>query len=1152
MHQPNLFLGRSSDPVDDALRAESVAAAELATQFRLRYIQTFNWGTFPGVAEFPIPASGYLFVGPSGSGKSTVLDAHAALMTPPRWLNFNVAAAEADRHGKDRNLATYVRGAWGQQTGEDREYVSQFLRGGKTTWSAIAETYESSDEKVVSLAQVLWIRGAGTAHADVQHRYVVAERPFDVREFQAFAEADFDPRKLRATIQNAFLPSDFPAYQERFRNLLGIDTDRALRLLHKTQSAKNLGDLNTFLRDFMLDPPETFATADRLVTDFKDLQAAHAAVVSASQQIETLTPARDNYEKREGIKLDQNKFTEIQLGIPLFREQRRAELLNAEMTRLSLAIEAALVKTDLLEKAEAREEGSLRQMEQQHSGQGGNVLADLNAQLLAAQNKQPDRVRRLQQVKEACVVLKWAAPDSPDTLVAISAQAREYLDGASAEGKRLDLRRDTLRDASGVVNKRLQELTREVAAMERQPSNIPSRLLDARRDMAKALKVPENKLPFAGELLQVKEIEKPWTGAIERVLRGLATSLLVSEALYEDVSEYLEHHHTGQRIVYLRTVPHHVTAPRTTTLTSLVRKLDIAQHQHQEWLRDELKGRYDYECVDTSKAFRDAPRAVTLAGQVKRSTTQHEKDDRFDVKDAQNWVLGFDNAAKKKLYMEEAKACLGKLTQAQLDISAVESDRSAHSGNQLQCQTLANVTWQDIDIESVLLEIQSLTERVQRETQARPDLARLALAIKEQKDVYNEAVKARQASQAFEKECLDAHEKSEDKLGDIPTEQLSVALTLTQFEGLQTIYSGFDVVMTLDNLDKQTTQVVQVLADIQKKLSAEEATLKASIEKSFGDFVRGWPVEAAGLDPVLDSAPDFLAKLAHLESDGLPKFQEKFMKLLHQQSDQNLTELMAKLNQEGKAIQERLEQVNEGLRTAPYNPGTYLVIKSHDRAFEQVREFKQMLKTALSQSFKDDPSVAKERFAVLSQLVQRLASQTPEDLKWKALCLDVRSHLEFAAHELDEDEREVEVYLSGAGKSGGQRQKLAATCLAAALRYQLGGSERLYPTFSTIVLDEAFDKADSEFTGMAMNIFRNFGFQMVVATPLKNVMALEPFIGGASFVHFLKESKHSVTLKIEYDVENGRLLLSDMDKAAVAKARAEEEANNDQQEASVS
>ncbi len=40
-------------------------------QFRLTRIQTFNWGTFSNVFDFPIPKEGYLFVGPSGSGKST-------------------------------------------------------------------------------------------------------------------------------------------------------------------------------------------------------------------------------------------------------------------------------------------------------------------------------------------------------------------------------------------------------------------------------------------------------------------------------------------------------------------------------------------------------------------------------------------------------------------------------------------------------------------------------------------------------------------------------------------------------------------------------------------------------------------------------------------------------------------------------------------------------------------------------------------------------------------------------------------------------------------------------------------------------------------------------------------------------------------------
>jgi len=75
-----------------------------------------------------------------------------------------------------------------------------------------------------------------------------------------------------------------------------------------------------------------------------------------------------------------------------------------------------------------------------------------------------------------------------------------------------------------------------------------------------------------------------------------------------------------------------------------------------------------------------------------------------------------------------------------------------------------------------------------------------------------------------------------------------------------------------------------------------------------------------------------------------------------------------------------------------------------------------------------------------------------------------------------------------------------------------------------VVLDEAFDKADNEFTALAMNIFANFGFQMIVATPLKSVMTLEPFIGGACFVH-ISERRYSSILMIEYDSDHQRLKL---------------------------
>ena len=42
-----------------------------------------------------------------------------------------------------------------------------------------------------------------------------------------------------------------------------------------------------------------------------------------------------------------------------------------------------------------------------------------------------------------------------------------------------------------------------------------------------------------------------------------------------------------------------------------------------------------------------------------------------------------------------------------------------------------------------------------------------------------------------------------------------------------------------------------------------------------------------------------------------------------------------------------------------------------------------------------------------------------------------------------------------AKESGGQRQKLATTCLAAALRYQLGGADSQLPSYAAVVLDRA-------------------------------------------------------------------------------------------------
>ncbi len=1120
-------------------------------QFRLTRLQTFNWGTFSGLLDISVPPEGYLFVGPSGSGKSTLLDAHACLLTPPKWVDFNVAARESERQGKDRSLLTYVRGAWAQQSGEGREVVSQVLRP-DTTWTAIAETYANGEGRVVVLAQVLWVRGKSALATDVQRLYLVVTEALDITTLEFFPRHDFDVRRFKHDLPRAYVTREFSAYQERFRGQLGIASERALRLLHKTQSAKNLGDLNTFLRDFMLDAPETFEVADRLVAEFGELHAAHQAVVAARRQIETLLPASEAYEERERCGRDKNLLAEVQTGLDGWRDEQRERLVNERIADLRVDAEGAKQKAAGLAELAGQEFDKLTDLKRRRHDNGGRVIEDLQRQLDEAERAKPERLRKRELARAACEVMGWAMPDEVVWFVQRAEAAREHIRRATERADEAETRKDELKRSKVEAEKAFAEVVREVRAMERQRSNIPSRLLDLRSRMAQALGLAEERLPFAGEVLQVKVDQAAWQGAIERVLGGFARSILVDDKHYAAVSSWLEEQNTGERLFYHRMLPQQA-GNRSPGANSLVRKLDIALGLDKavaDWLREELRVHFDFECTETMQAFRAAQRAVTRQGQIKHNSTRHEKNDRQRIDDRSQWVLGFDNRDKLQLYQQRAADLGASVAAIDKELSARRTEDEKRRKQDEACITLQNLSWNDVDLASLVSQAADLRERIATEVAARPDLEALNRWIERQDATHRKAV--------------DAHLKAEAQARDVQTQigklqgtlvslqnRPEVELTPTQRTGLEDRLARIGRPLELEALDDIVRQMERAMSKEERDLDLHMADLRNAVEARLAEFNRLWPAEAGGLDPTMAAALDYFGKLARLQTDGLPRYEQRFMQLLREQSDQNLTLLSSKIDQERSAIRQRMELVNESLLTAPFNPGTHLVIDTLPREGDEVRQFKQTLRDALSHSLSSQggqtdaavSAAAEQRFALLNQLVKRLASQETADRHWRALVLDVRQHVEFMAREMDDETgAEIEAYRSGAGKSGGQRQKLTSTCLAAALRYQLGGRDRARPAFATVVLDEAFDKADAEFTRTAMNIFTTFGFQMVVATPLKSVMTLEPFIGGACYVHNTDRRSSSV-LRIDYDREHRRLDLPQQLMAAKTLTKASDTAD---------
>jgi uncharacterized protein YPO0396 len=1093
-------------------------------QFRASRLQVFNWGTFSGLHDIPLSDRGFLIVGKSGTGKSTLLDAFSALLVPPRWVDFNAAARETERSGRDRNLLSYMRGAWAEQKdGDSGQIATRYLRTG-TTWSALALTFKSRAGEIVTLVRLFWIRGTSSSIQDVRRYFLIFEREVDLRELEDFG-ANLDVRKLKQRHVDAFAREDFQPYQERFCRLLGIENEAALRLLHKTQSAKNLGDLNTFLRDFMLDRPQTFDVAEQLVSEFGELNAAHTAVVTAREQVQMLKPAREDFDRMQLRIEARDALAELQARLRDYVEICRLKLLHEQLDELDT--QAAGIEGEL-----ERNQASLdarkavqHDLEQQHREASGDMVERWESEKKELESQRAHRLRKNDQARNACRSLGWILPDSPQEFAGLLAKAREEIESwadTTAQSRKdqveLEVRK---REAESAF----VEARREVEALRRQPSNIPAVMLELRRRVAEGAGVPEAALPFAGELIQVKQDQREWLQTSERVLRNFAVSLLVDERNYPAVAAYINGTDLGQRLFYYRTLMAENPSLKPVPANCLALKLDVKQCIQREWLVAELRSRFDYACVNTLAEFRRVDRAVTREGQIKHSKTRHEKDDRRSG--TLQRMLGFDNREKREEFERHAGELGQQLAQVMEKIRKLEADEQARAERRMQCQTLVNLQWQEIDAQSIVQRIAEIDQNLRSLKEGNGELRRIGEQLERQRALVEQADQELRKSLLRQQQNLEAIGETRGRIAKIaahPPASLDRALA----DEFDRRFSRAAQRICLAELDPVSVSVVQSMHRESAEVSRDISAIERAIESRFQQFVTRWPAESGDLQPNMSSSGDFFAKLTRLELDGLPAHEHRFFDLLRNQSLQNLASLSTHLNNARKEILGRMDVVNASLRNLPFNQTaeqtTYLQIEASDKQLAVVREFKQEVQQALSHAWTDDRDDAERRFLVLRRIVDRLSSQAIEDKHWRELVLDVRQNVEFIGREFDEENVEVEVYRSGAGKSGGQRQKLATTCLAAALRYQLGGVDHGIPRYATVVLDEAFDKADNEFTALAMNIFASFGFQMIVATPLKSVMTLEPFIGGACFVD-ISERRTSGVMMIEYELDRQRLKL---------------------------
>jgi hypothetical protein len=186
---------------------------------------------------------------------------------------------------------------------------------------------------------------------------------------------------------------------------------------------------------------------------------------------------------------------------------------------------------------------------------------------------------------------------------------------------------------------------------------------------------------------------------------------------------------------------------------------------------------------------------------------------------------------------------------------------------------LVNVTWENTNVVALLDEVKGLKARIAQELRDRPELNELDGLIGKQRARWTEATTDRQVAEGEAREVGNELSKAQRRLDEIPAEAIAVHLTPIQVQGLEKRFADTGRKISPDTLDQAAGSVFKAIGEDERNATERSGDIKTRIEKLLLVFCNTWPAEAQGLDASLEAAPDFMAKLERLETDGLHKLE---------------------------------------------------------------------------------------------------------------------------------------------------------------------------------------------------------------------------------------------------------------------------------------
>lgn len=1085
--------------------------------FRLHYFEVYNWGTFDAkVYRLNSGGDNSLLTGGNGSGKTTLVDALLTLLVPSDKRFYNQSSG-ADKK-KERDETSYVLGYYGKIQEEGVAAKTQARRT-KEDYSVLLAYFENTGTKhKITLAQIRWWSSDGT----LKKLFVLAPTQLDIlTHIKPFQEIGEFKKRLKGYIDKVEFYDSFKDYSERFCEIFGMRSTKALSLFSQTVGIKVLGNLNEFIRTNMLDDQQVEEDFKKLRQNFDNLLQSHNEIEKNKAQQDLLIKILDFDNKLKESQLKYSILENIKACIPLWYLLEESRLLEVENEIIKLRIQALI---DSHSKAE-KEEASLT-----------NELIGLKASLQSNEafvyiNQLTDIIKRLSE-DQSWKSSRWNAYNKYAQEAGVPDQPNEKAfvqNKVSVSKVLIELNQNLERERNAKAIKQLElentkkefsKLEEDLISYSNRKSQIPPVNTELRDAIADATGIPVTQLPFVGELIRVREEYEDWEEAIEKLLRGFGLHILVPEQHYHKVNEYVNSKNLGKLIVYRR-VPAKVNAGLRGEIhpEMVYNKIEIKKDStFSSWIEQQLKSSFNYLCAKSIDEYEQENKAITINGLIK-SGDRNEKDDRPGRTGKKYFILGWNNESKLKAIKNE----LAGIAKWIKDIESLLFDEKSGLDKKIKEQQykidrigkiLEFENYSEIDWASVSKDIAEKSKELERLKRGDKKLKSLQTEIEGKELKISEVKKVVQGAY---RDLVTAQGKLDENIAVLRKNDEAFPEDKTEEEIKQNMVSYFGTWLIPGTKVALENQLVQFKGKVKEEFDSNNKLLdkaKSGLQKEILNFVQppvnilqqfpSWKGDILNLKADIDYVNDFVLYFEKLDKK-LPELEERFRKYMDESVIDKFTEFRTDLYNRLEKIEDQIGELNKSLRGIDFNkhPQTFIQLQHKDTNDIDVRKFKDELKSwqpdvALMQ-IEGEENIRKESFLRIKNILDELNSLDA----YRKKVTDVRNWKEFSAKEFYRENGHQKQYYPDSGSlSGGEKAQFTYTVLGAAIAYQFGISEQgmKAKSFRFIAVDEAFSKLDPEKSHYLMELCEQLHLQLLVVTPLDKIHVAEPYIKSCHYV----------------------------------------------------